>query len=358
MGIIDQFIPQRPGPFVALDISNSSVKALELSGSPDKCRVEAFASGSMQQDATGDSPVTDSAAAGRAIREVVKRAGTKQKKVAVAVNSSSVITKTINMPAELTEDEIEQQIVYEADQYIPYPVEEVSLDFQILGPADNDPDMNNILLVACRRETVNAYTAAVEAAGLTIGLVDVETYALQNACSLLTGQMPGGGTDTTVALLDFGANRTAVNIVSNNETIYTREQDFGGQQLIENIQSHYGMPADQAMTKLRNNQLDGAFNQEILPQFAARMARQIEQSLQFFFSASDAHNNVDQVMIGGGCGMLPEIDRLLEDSLQIPTVTCNPLAGATAAASAQHNYVEHYAPALMVTAGLALRSLH
>lgn len=358
MGILDQLTGRGSAAFVALDISAASVKLLQLSGRAGNYRVEAFASVPLDADTTADNPVTEPELLGEAIRQTVKRSGSKPGKAAIAVSSSSVITKTINMPVDLSEEEIEQQIVYEADQYIPYPVDEVSLDFQMLGPAGNDPDMQQVLLVACRRETVEAYTAAVEAAGLEVGLVDVESYALQNACNLLTGQMPGGGQDVTVAVFDFGSTNTAVNIVADNETIYTRNQSFGGQQLLQDIQRHYDISASQATIKLHNNQLDGAFTQTLLPRFAAQMAQQINQSLQFFYSASSEHDHIDQIMIAGGCAILPDIDRLLEDNIHIPTVTVNPLAGMTVAPVAKHNGVEKQAPALMVAAGLALRELN
>lgn len=359
MGITDRFFGRESRELMALDISSTRVKLLVLSGEPGNYQIDAYASENLPAGAMTDSQVAEPELISQTVNRTVQRSGTRLRQAAVAVSGSAVISKIIDMPATLTEDEIEQQIGFEADQYIPYPVEEVSLDFQVLGPNEQDSEMNRVLLAACRRDTVEMHQAALEMAGVHARIVDVEGYALQNACQLLAKQMPDEGMGRTVAVVDVGASNTVVNVLHDMETIYAREQAFGGHQLLDDIQRHYDLEsADEALTKLRAGELDADLGEIILPPFADQLAQQIERSLQFFFSASTQHDNIDRILLTGGGALLPGIDGLTEQSLEIPVSIGNPLAGMRASGSARRNKVEAEAPALMVATGLALRAFH
>lgn len=359
MGIFDRFFGRESRELMALDISSTRVKLLALSGEPGRYQIEAYASENLPAGAITDNQVAEPELVGQAVTRAVQRSGTRLRQAAVAVSGSAVISKIIDMPATLSEDEIEQQIGFEADQYIPYPIEEVSLDFQILGPNEQDPDMNRVLLAACRRDTVEMRLAALESAGVQVRVVDVEGYALQNACQLLAPQMPDEGMGRTVAVVDIGANNTVMNVLHDMETVYAREQAFGGRQLVDDIQRHYGLEsADEALAKLRAGELDQDFLETTLPMFADQIAQQIDRSLQFFFSASTQHDSVDRVLLTGGTALLPDLDKLVEHTLDIPVAIGNPLAGMRASNAARRNRVEAEAPALMVATGLALRAFH
>lgn len=359
MGIIDGFFGRESRELMALDISSTRVKLLVLSGEPGRYQIDAYASENLPADAMTENQVAEPEMVSQTVTRTVQRSGTRLRQAAVAVSGSAVISKIIDMPATLTEDEIEQQIGFEADQYIPYPVEEVSLDFQVLGPNEQDPEMNRVLLAACRRDTVEMRLAALEMAGIHTRVVDVEGYALQNACQLLAKQMPDEGMGRTVAVVDVGANNTVLNVLHDLETVYAREQSFGGRQLIEDIQQHYGMDSlEEALAKLRANELDADFMEMVLPPFAEQLAQQIERSLQFFFSASTQHDSIDRILLTGGGALLPGIDNLVEKTLEMPVTVGNPLAGMRASGGARRNRVEAEAPALMVAAGLALRAFH
>lgn len=359
MGIIDKFFGRESRELMALDISSTRVKLLVLSGEPGRYQIEAYASENLPAGAMADNQVAEPELVGQTVTRVIQRSGTRLRQAAVAVSGSAVISKIIDMPATLSEDEIEQQIGFEADQYIPYPVEEVSLDFQILGPNEQDPEMNRVLLAACRRDTVEMRLAAMEMAGLQTKVVDVEGYALQNACQLLVDQMPDEGMERTIAVVDIGANNTVMNVLHDRETVYAREQAFGGRQLVEEIQAHYGLESiEEALAKLRGNNLETDFLEQALPPFAEQVAQQIDRSLQFFFSASTHHDRIDQVLITGGSALLPGLDGLVERALDIPVAVGNPLAGMRASGAARRNQVETEAPALMVATGLALRAFH
>lgn len=357
MGLLSKFTGANTPALAALDISSSRVKLLELAGTPGRYQIKSYASEALPPNAITDHQITEPEAVGQVIKRVLARADCKVKHAAVAVAGSSVISKIIDMPATLSQDEIEQQIGFEADQYIPYPIEEVSMDFQVLGPSTHDPEMNSVLLAACRRDNVEARVAAVEMAGLKAHVVDVEGYALQNACQLLIDQLPPSVDEQTIAVADFGASMTTVNVLVNRETVYTREQSFGGAQLVEQLQIRYELDADQALAKLRKGDLPKEFVHEALPRFAEHMAQQIDRSLQFFFSASSQHTRVDQIILVGGCALLPGIDALVQRHLDTTTSVGNPLAGMQASANARKNNVEAEASALMVATGLALRGI-
>lgn len=357
MGLLGKLSGTQIPALAALDISSTRVKLLELSGARGHLQIKTYASEPLPPQAINNHQIAEPEAVAQVIKRVIERSNTSVKHVAIAVTGSSVISKIIDMPATLSEDEIENQIGFEADQYIPYPIEEVSLDFQVLGPSAQDPDMNSVLLAACRRGDVEARVAAVEIAGLKAQMVDVEAYALQNACQLLIDQLPPSVDEQTIAVVDFGATTTSTIILVNRETVYTREQNFGGAQLEAEIQRHYELEPEQALVKLRNGELPEDFLQDILPRFAEHMAQQIDRSLQFFYSASTEHDSIDQVVLVGGCAMFPRIDKLVRQHLDIPIQIGNPLAGMQASAGARRNKVEAEAPALMVAAGLAMRGV-
>ena len=229
MGLADFLKPKKP-PVIGLDISSTAVKLLELGKSGDRLRVESYAVEPLPANSVIEKNISDVEAVGDAIKRAVKRSGTRTKFAAVAVAGSAVITKVIPMPSSMSEEDMEQQIELEADQYIPYPLEEVNIDFEVLGPSENDPEKVDVLLAASRSENVDVRVAAIELAGLKAKIVDVEAYAMENAFGMLAPQLPDQGMDQTVAVVDVGATMTTLNVMHDQKTIYTREQVFGGKQ--------------------------------------------------------------------------------------------------------------------------------
>src|SRR5882762_7752522 len=225
-------------PLLGLDITTSSVKLIELAMAGGQYRVEAYAAEPTPQNAINEKAIVDSEAVGEAIRRAVKRAGAK--------SGDAAITKVIQMPRSLRSTDLEAQVEMQADQYIPFPMDEVSYDFEVLGPSEKDPETNDVLLVATRTENVEQRQAAVKAAGLTAKIVDVEAFALENACKLMTHQMPDGGIDRAIAVVDFGASSTTFSVLRNLKVVYTRVFAFGGQQLTEEIMRTYGLAMEEA----------------------------------------------------------------------------------------------------------------
>ncbi|WP_241546918.1 pilus assembly protein PilM [Thiohalobacter thiocyanaticus] len=348
------FKPRKP-PLVGLDISSTAVKLLELSRSGDRYRVESYAVEPLPPNSVVEKSVTDADAVGEAVRRAVKRSGTRARHAAVAVAGSSVITKIIPMPASLSDADMEAQIELEADQYIPYPLEEVYKDFEVLGPSANNPDTVDVLLAASRSENVDMRRAAVEAGGLDTKVVDIEAYALENAFSLLSSQLEDEGIEKTVAVVDIGATMTTLNVLHDLKIIYTRDQVFGGKQLTEEIMRRYGLSYEEAGMAKRQGGLPDNYVPEVLEPFKEAMAQQVNRSLQFFFSSSQ-YNSIDQIVLAGGSASIPGVDSLIQDQLGIDTLIANPFANMSLASRIKTQSLSNDAPALMIACGLALRS--
>ena len=279
--------------------------------------MESYAVSSLPQDAVIEKSVNDVDGVSNAIRTVVAQSRTKLKNVAAAVAGSSVITKLIDMPEGLSEDELESQLTLEADQYIPYPLEEVAIDFQIQGPSPERDNQVEVLLAACRRETIESRVEAIEGSELIPKIMDVEAYAMERAFSLLQAQL-NLGEDSTVAIVDIGATMTTLSVLNNGQTIYTREQLFGGKQLTDEIMRRYGLPLEEAGLAKKQGGLPDDYEPDVLEPFKEAVVQQVARSLQFFFSSSQ-YNDVDHIILAGGVSSMEGLEQLVQEKLGTPT---------------------------------------
>ncbi|MFT3790671.1 MAG: pilus assembly protein PilM [Rudaea sp.] len=350
------FFQTKSTALLGVDISSSAVKLLQLSRSGGRYRIEHYAVEPLPPNSVVEKNIVAVEPVGEALRRALARSGTKTKLAASAVAGSSVITKVISMPAGLGEDALEEQIQIEANQYIPYPIEEVSLDFEVLGPAKDAPDNVNVLIAASRTENVDLRVSALEVAGLTAKVVDVEAFAMENACRLIADQFTVP-VDAIVAIVDIGATMTTLIVLKNQRTIYSREQVFGGKQLTEEIMRRYGLSYDEAGIAKRQGGLPESYEVEVLEPFKEAIVQQISRLLQFFYAGSD-YSRVDQIVLAGGCALVPDIGAKILHQLGIPCIIANPLANMALSArvQAQAGALRQDAPTLMIAAGLALRS--
>jgi len=353
MAISGLFQRKQP-PVLGLDVSSTSVKLLELSRSAAGYRVESYGVKPLPPSAVVEKNIAEQDAVAEAIRRVVQQSKTKLKHAAVAVAGSAVITKIIEMPAGLDGDALDLQIRMEADQYIPYPIDEVALDFEVIGAAPNQADRVEILLAACRSENVDTRKDAIEDAELIASVVDVEAYAMERAFSLILPQL-GGGEDSVVAIVDVGASMTTLNVLHGGKIIYTREQLFGGKQLTEEIQRRYGLSNEEAGLAKKQGGLPDDYESEVLQPFKDAVVQQITRSLQFFFSSSD-FNEVDYIVLAGGVASMEGLSDLVQEKLGTPTTVANPFANMSVASRINPVDLSNDAPALMIATGLALRS--
>lgn len=355
-GLVEQlrarFQPVKP--VLGIDISSMAVKVLEFSKDGAGYKIESYGVEPLPPSAISEHNITDVDGVAEAIRRVIRRAKTKTKDAAVAVPSSAVITKTIQLVKAPNDAEMAGLVELEAPKYIPFPLSEINYDFEVIGPAESDPAMVDVLLVASRSENVDMRSAALELAGLNAKVVDVESYALEHALTLLAPQMPNHGVDATVALVDVGAVVTSVSVVRNMEIIYSREQDFGGKQLTEEIMRRFGMSYEEAGLAKRMGGLPPEYQREVLEPFKAAMAQQVLRALQFF-NASNEQQDVDQVILAGGSAAISGVAQFISKQVGLPVVIANPLADMAISDRVQRNNLMADAPALLTAAGLALR---
>lgn len=346
----------RSKPLAGLDITTSSIKLIELVPNGRGYRVECYAAEPSPPNSITEKSIVDADAVGEAVRRAVKRASTKASEVAIAISGDAAITKVIQMPRQLNDNDLEAQVEIQADQYIPFPMEEVSFDFQVIGESASDPDMVDVLLVATRTENVDQRRAAVEAAGLKARIVDVEPFALENACSLLTHQMPDGGMDHQVAVVDFGASSTTFSVLQDLRVVYTRDFNFGGQQLTEEIMRIYGLSLEDAGRAKKEGGLPSNYQPEVLDPFVDDMTQQVSRSLQFFLASGGGREQPDQILVCGGCANIPGAADLIASKVGIPTEIGDPLGQMKISSRARSQGVEGDATALLTACGLALRS--
>ena len=341
-------------PLLGVDISSTTVKLLELSYSGEQFRVESYAVISLPEDAVVEKVVSNVDDVAVALRNLHAQARTKTKLVVAAVAGSSVITKVLSMPAGLKDDDLETQLTLEADQYIPYPLDEVAIDFEVVGPTAGRDDMVDVLLAACRRETIDARVEALEMAGLTPKVMDVEAYAMERAYRLVNTQVDLDEL-ATVAIVDIGATMTTLSVLHRGKTVYTREQLFGGKQLTNEIMRRYGLPLEEAGLAKKQGGLPDEYESDVLEPFKEAVIQQVSRSLQFFFSSSE-FNGVDCVFLAGGVAAMDGLPELVAERLATPTYVANPFAGMTIAPQVNAVALNSDAPALMIACGLALRS--
>ena len=347
---------RRQRPLLGLDITTSSNKLVELGLSGGRYRLEAYAAEPTPHGAINEKAIVDAEAVGEAIKRAVKRAGAKSKEVAIAISGDAAITKVIQMPRNLSARDLEAQVELQADQYIPFPMEEVSYDYEVMGPSEKDPEMSDVLLVATRTENVDQRQAAVSAAGLTAHIVDVEAFALENACQLRTHQMPEGGLSRVVAVADFGASATTFSVLSNLRVIYTRDFAFGGQQLTEEVMRTYGLSMEEAGRAKKEGGLPSNYQPEVLDPFIDDMTQQVSRSLQFYLASGSGREQPEQILICGGCANIPGVAEVIASRVGIPAERGDPLGQMQLSSKAKAMGVKKDATALLTACGLALRS--
>jgi len=340
---------------LGIDISTAAIKLLELSRSGARYKVESYAVSPLPQDAVVDKNIANIDVIANAIKMAVKQSGTRTKDACVAVAGSSVMTKVITIPGALTEDEMEEQILVEADQYVPYSLDEVNLDFEVQGVSETNPEMVNVLLAASRRENVEDRVEVLEKAGLKAKIIDVEAFSIENAFSLLADQLPDAIDSQTIAIADIGASMSTLNVLHECRTVYTREQGFGGKQLTEEIQRRYGLSYEEAGLAKRHGGLPDNYVTDVLDPFKKAMVQQIARSLQFFVSSS-ANRGIDSIVLAGGCSSISGLEKLVEQNLGIPAYVANPFINMALSNRVKPQSLSNDAPAMMIACGLALRS--
>ncbi|MCL1038992.1 pilus assembly protein PilM [Shewanella submarina] len=340
---------------VGIDIGSHDVKAMLLGQTADGYKIEGFASVPVKKGAVNDHDIRDSDAVVESLRQISKQLPRGVKFASVAVSGSAVITKVIYMDASLSEAEMEAQIEIEADNLIPYSLDEVSIDFETQRVNSTDPSKVDVLLSACRTEIIDARVDALDAITLEAKVVDVEGYALGRSAQLIYGQLPEGAENKVIALVDIGANITTFAVVDNGETVFVREQAFGGEQFTQSILSFYGMSYEQAEKAKVSGDLPRNYMFEVLAPFQTQLVQQIKRTLQIYCTSSD-QDKVDYIVLCGGTSLLEGMANLLTNELGTLTMVANPFQGCLHADEVVMNNLSQDISKYMVACGLALRS--
>ena len=342
-------------PLVGIDISTSSVRLVELAqGAKGEIRLERYAAEPLPRNAVTDGNIENMDQVVEVVRRVWKKSGTRAKFAALGMPPASVITKKIILPAGMSEDQLEVQVESEASQYIPFALDEVSLDFDVIGPAANSTEDIEVMLAASRREKVEDRVAIAEASGLKATVMDIESYAARAALDRVTAQLPEAGAGQIIALFQIGAQVTHISVMLDGATVYEREQPFGGNALTQDIVRSYGMAFDEAEARKKTGDLPDNYNADLLMPFLESAALEVTRAIQFFYT-STPYTRVDQLFLAGGCALIPGLLELVASRTKISSAVISPFKGMQLGPAVRESQLRLDAPAYLVACGLALR---
>src|SRR5437764_3418852 len=348
------FLDTSAPPLIGVDVSSTALKLVELTeAGKGAYRLDRYAIEPLPKDVVTDGNIINLDQVSDALKRAWKRLGSRNRNVALALPAAMVITKKIICASGQKEDELELQVETEANQYIPFALDEVNLDFQILGPAANNPEEVEILIAASRKEKVEDRVAIADAAGLKPRVMDVESYATEEAFKLIAPSLPANGRDQNIALVDIGSHVSHFYVLRNNQFLFSRDQAFGGNQLTQDIQRAFNLSSEEAESAKKSQGLPENYDSDVLQPFMETLALEITRALQFFFT-STSYNQVDQIVLAGGCSLLPGLDELVSKRAGVGTMVANPFANMQTSERIRPRQLAMDAPMLMIATGLAM----
>lgn len=353
--MLSNLLRKKASLIVGIDIGSHSAKAVLLSQNGDSYKLESIATEPMPRGALIDREIQDIEAVGKVITKLRTKIASSAIYAAAAVSGQTVITKVIYMDVSLNEQELASQIEIEADSLIPYPLDEVSLDFEPLEVNESDPTKINVLLSAARTESVEARVSALDTGGFTTKVIDVESYAVSRSYDLILSQLPDDANDKIVAIVDVGAMMTLFSVTQHGEHLYSRDQMFGGEQYTRSIVSYYNQSFEEAELAKVTQNLPPNYTFEVLAPFHTIFVQQVRRAIQMFLTSS-GKEKVDYLVVSGGCAQVEGLEKLLNEELGIHTIIADPFTGMEISADIDKTELSQSASQYMVAAGLALRS--
>jgi len=355
VSFLDTLLGRKHAPMIGLDVSSSSVKLVELSQDVSGGFVlERFAAESFEKGWITDGQIEKFDEVADAVKRVVVKSGTRTKNVVMAMPQSAVITKRIMLPAGLREEELELQVESEANQYIPFSLDEVSLDFCVIGPSLTSVGDVEVLIAASRKDRVQDRQGLAEAAGLKPVVLDIESHASRLAMSRIVGALPNEGKDALVALFEIGADTTSLKVLRDDEMLYDRDQAFGGSQLTQLISRQYGFSYEEAEQKKLAGDLPDDYDNAILVPFVDSLSQEIGRALQYFFT-STPHHKVHYVMLAGGTATVPGLKDRVTELTGFASMVVNPFENMKLGGAVRESKLRREAPSYLTACGLAMR---
>jgi type IV pilus assembly protein PilM len=353
----DLFKPKMPN-LIGVDVSASAVKMVLLSATAkNSYRLENYAVVTLSKDAVTEGNITGLEQVVDGMRSAWRMLGTREKNIAMSLPTAAVITKKVMMAADLREDEMEIQVESEANQYIPFPLDEVNIDFQVLGAAPKNSDDVEVLIAAAKKEKIDDRVAVAEEAGLKVHVMDVDAYATEAAYLLMTKQLPKEGKRATNMLIDIGANSMHINVFVDQQSVYIREQNFGGILLTQEIQRRFGLSTEESEIAKRKGGLPESYQEEVLTPYLASLVGEVDRAVSFF-TTSSSYSQVDHIILVGGCAALPGIAEMVQQKTEVHTVIGNPFHQMSLSNKLKQKQLSADAPALVIACGLALRGVN
>ena len=356
MGLsLPSFLNKKSQPLLGIDISNSTIKVVELvAGEKTPMRLDRYVIEPIEKGSIVDGNIDNPELVADALTRALKKLGSRTKTVALALPSGAVITKRITLPAGLKDEDYESQVETEASQYIPFPIDEVNLDFQILGPTANNDEDVDVLIAASRKEKVEDRVAVAEMAGLKPMVMDVEPFAARAALDHVSSFLPDHGEGQILALFQIGSTLTSLAVTLNGQTIFERQSAFGGQQLTQDVVRLYGLMPEEAETKKRSGDLPDNYATDVLKPFIEQAAGEVSRALQFFYT-STPYTRVDHIFIAGGSSSVTGLVEAVSEKVGVPAEVFSPFQGMEVGKDIRERQLRLDAPSLLISCGLAMR---
>ncbi|OGR25108.1 MAG: pilus assembly protein PilM [Desulfuromonadales bacterium GWD2_54_10] len=336
---------------VGIDIGSSSVKLVQLKEQKGTYHLLNVGIIPLPPEAIVDNTLMDSSAIVNAIKNLVGSVGVKIKDVACSISGNSVIIRKIVLPA-MPPEELEDQITWEAEQYIPFDINDVNMDFQILSSDSVDPSKMNVLLVASKKDIINDYVAVFNEAGLQLSVVDVDSFTVQNAFEVNHDSSPG----EVLALVNVGASVMNINIVKDGITLFTRDVQMGGNLYTEEIQKQLGLSSVESESmKMLAKESGNSVLLEVIGKVNETITQEIRRSLDFYNSTTN-EDRITRIFLSGGCSKVFNLLEAINDKLGLPVEMINPFAKLKFnEKDFDPEYLQEIAPLMAVTVGLAIR---
>lgn len=341
--------------FFALDIGASAVRVLQIIKKGGQWVVMGAGQAPITRNVVADKSILDTTALAKAIDMATKSARIKSKNVYASMPSSQATIETINIPADLDEMEREDYVSVEASNHIPFPVEDVRMDFDVIGKSEADDELLEVMLVAAKSDHFQMMVDSIREADLNVEVMDVDELAIERAMGFIIDKHPIPNTnDPLEVVIDLGHEFTTIHVLNDGKSIYNREQQFGMKQLIDEISRKFEVSTPEAIQGIRNANLGDEFKNEMLPQFRNDVAGQINRLIQFFFAAT-SYNRVHRIWVCGGGAGLPGVAEEVAELTGVQTRILNPLSDVQINKGVDLNYVKHNGSSFLSAFGLAIR---